>query len=152
MSQKNSVNLETFYPNSYLLLTSTSLTDLQQSRNKKSPQKSLNTQQKKLSSLTRNCSLPTFTPNETITNPTQYELSQKEFDLLKAGLYLSIQLDKIRKSEIFTAFEKIHRSFINHLKSEKTKNQIKAHLSYLDNSYLYNCKPSPYILRQDRVL
>ena len=28
MSQKNSVNLEPFYPNSYLLLTSTSVTDL----------------------------------------------------------------------------------------------------------------------------
>ena len=48
------------------------------SHNKKSFQKSLNTQQKKLSSLTRNCSLPTFTSNETITNLTQYELFQKE--------------------------------------------------------------------------
>ena len=28
--------------------------------------------------------------NETITNLTQYELSQKEFDLLKAGLFFSI--------------------------------------------------------------
>ena len=49
----------------------------------------------KLSSLTRNCSLPTFTSNETITNFTHYELSQEESDLLKAGLYFSIQPDKI---------------------------------------------------------
>ena len=122
------------------------------SYNNKSLQKSLYTQQKKLSSLTRGCSLPIFTANETITNLTQYELSQEESDLLKAGLYFSIQPDKIRKSEIFTTFEKIHRSFLNNLKSEETKSQIKAHLSYLANSYFYNYKPSPRILRQHRVL
>ena len=48
--------------------------------------------------------------------------------------------------------EEIHRSFINNLKSEETKNQIKAHLSYLANSYFYNYKPFPRILRQHRVL
>ena len=122
------------------------------SYNKKSLQKSLYTQQKKLSSLTRDCNLRIFTANETITNLTQYELSQEESDLLKAGLYFSIQPDKIRKSEIFTTFEKIHRSFLNNLKSEETKSQIKAHLSYLANSYFYNYKPSPRILRQHRVL
>ena len=57
------------------------------SYNKKSLQKSLYTQQKKLSSLTRDCNLPIFTANKTITNPMQYELSQEESDLLKAGLY-----------------------------------------------------------------
>ena len=93
--------------------------------------------------------VPIFTANETITNLTQYELSQEESNLLKAGLYFSIQPDKIRKSEIF---EKIHRSFINNLKSEETKSQIKAHLSYLANSYFYNYKPSSRILRQHRVL
>ena len=31
----------------------------------------------------------------------------------KTGLYFSIQPDKIRKSEIFATFEKIHRSFLN---------------------------------------
>ena len=82
----------------------------------------------------------------------QYELSQEESDLLKAGLYFSIQPDKIRKSEVFTTFEKINRSFINNLKSEETKSQIKAHLSHLTNSYFYNYKPSPHILRQHHVL
>ena len=91
----------------------------------------LYTQQKKLSSLTKDCSLPIFTANETITNLTQYELSQEESDLLKADLYFSIQPHKIRKSEILPTFEKIHRSFINNLKSNETKSQIKAHLSYL---------------------
>ena len=79
-------------------------------------------------------------------------MSQEESDLLKAGLHFSIQPDKIQKSEIFTTFEKIHRSFLNNLKSEETKSQIKAHLSYLANSYFYNYKPSSRILRQHRVL
>ena len=78
------------------------------SYNKKSLQKSLYTPQKMLSSLTRDYSLPIFTADETITNLTQYELSQEESDLLKSGLYFSIQPDKIRKSEIFSTFEKIH--------------------------------------------
>ena len=100
----------------------------------------------------RNCSLPTFTSNKTIANLTQYELNQEESHLLKAGLYFFIQLDKIQKSQIFTTFEKIHHSFINNLKSKETKNQIKAHLLFLANSYFYNCKPSPHILHQHRIL
>ena len=122
------------------------------SYNKKSLQKSLYTQQKKLSLLTRDCNLPIFTADETITNLTQYELFQERSALLKAGLYFSIQPDKNRKSETFTTFKKIHLSFLNKLKSEETKNQIKAHLSYLANSYFYNSKPSPSTLRQLRVL
>ena len=114
-------------------------------------QKSLHTQQKKLSSLSRDFNLPIFTANETITNLTQYELSQEECDLLKAGLYFSVQPDKIQKSEIFTNFEKIHCSFLDNLKSKETKSQIKAHVSYLANSYFYNDKPSPRILSQHRV-
>ena len=117
--------------------------------NKKSLQKSLNPQHKKLSSLTRNCSLPTFTSNETITNLTKYELCQEQF---KAGLCFSVKPDKIRRSEIFTIFEKNHCSFINNPKSGETKNQIKAPLSYLANFHFYNYKLSPRILRQHRVL
>ena len=120
--------------------------------NKKSLLKSLYTQQKELSSLTRDCKLPILTASKTITKLTQYQLSQEESDLHQAGLYFSMQRDEIRKSEIFTTFEKIHRSFLSNFKSEKTKSQIKAYLSYLSNSYFYNCKPSPSILRQHRVL
>ena len=60
----------------------------------------------------RDCNLPTFTANNTITNLTQFELFQEESDLLNAGLYFSIQPNKILKSEIFTTFEKIHHSFL----------------------------------------
>ena len=86
------------------------------------------------------------------TNLTQYELFQEESDLIKADLYFSIPQDKVRKSEIFTTFEKIDHSFLNNLKSEETKSQLKAHPSHLANSYFYNWKPSPSILRQHRVL
>ena len=106
---------------------------------------SYNTQQKKLSSLTRDCNLLIFTANETITNLTQYELSQEESDLLKDGLYFSIQPDKNRKAEIFTTFEKIHSSFLSNLKSEETKSQIKAHFSYLANSYTANLPHVYYV-------
>ena len=46
---------------------------------------------------------------------------KEEHSLLKAGLYFSIQPDKTRKCEIFPIFEKIRHSFINNLKSKKTK-------------------------------
>ena len=91
----------------------------------------LNTQQKKLSSLTKSSSLPTFTANKDITNLAQYELSQEESDLLKTDLYFSIQPNKIRKSKIFTIFKKVYRSSINKIKSEKTNSQIKAHSGML---------------------
>ena len=65
---------------------------------------------------------------------------------------ISIQPDKIEKSKICTTFEKIHASFISNLKFGETKSQIKVHLSYLGNSYLYKYKPSPRILRQHPVL
>ena len=128
------------------------LTKSMTSHNKKSLQKSLYTQKKRLSLLTRDPSLPIFTANKTITNLTQNELSQEDFDFLKADLNFSIQPDKIRKSEIFITFVKFCRSFINNLKSEETNSQIKEHLPYLANSYLYNYKPSPRILRQHHVL
>ena len=94
--------------------------------NKKSLQISLYTQQKELSSLTR--------------------------DFLKSVLYFSIQPDKIRKSEIFSIYQDIHCLFISNLKSEETKSQIKLLLWYLANSYFYRYKPSPCILHQHRVL
>ena len=107
----------------------------------------------KLQSLvSEDCILYKFTANETITDLMQYELSQEESDSLKAVLYFSIQPHKIWKSEIFTTFEKIHHWFLNNLISEETKSLIKSHLSYLANSYFYNYKPSPCILRQHRVL
>ena len=76
--------------------------------------------------MTRDRNLPIFTANKTITNLTQYEISEKEPDLPKAALYFSIQPDKIRKPQIFTTFEKIHRSFLNNLKAQENKKSDKS--------------------------
>ena len=62
---------------------------------------------------------------------------KKNLMYLKQVYTFIIQPDKNQKSEIFTAFEKIHRSFINTLKSEETKSQIKGNLLYITNSYFY---------------
>ena len=73
------------------------------SRNRKSLQKSLYTQQKKLSSLKRGCSLPIFTDNA-------IWLSQEESDF----------------RNLSHAFEKIHSSFINNVRSKETKSSDKS--------------------------
>ena len=70
------------------------LTKSIKSYNKKSLQKSY-TLNKKVIFTDEGLQLTIFTANETITNLTQYQLSQIESDLLKAGLYFSIQPDKI---------------------------------------------------------
>ena len=88
------------------------------SHNKKSLQKSLYTQHKKIIITDEELQL-TYTANKIITNLTQYDVSQEKTDLLKAGFYFSIQPDKIQKSKIFTNFEKIYQSFINNLKFKK---------------------------------
>ena len=93
MFQKNSV-----YPKTAKQLFTIDFCILNKSiksHNKKSLQKLLNTQQEKLSLVTRSCSLPTFKANETITNIKEYELSQEESDLLQAGSYFLICPDKI---------------------------------------------------------
>ena len=72
----------------------------------------------------RDFNLTIFTTNETITNLKQYELSQEESDLLIAGLQFLIQPDKVRKFEVITTFEKIHRSFLNNLKSDKSASLV----------------------------
>ena len=86
---------------------------------------------KMFSLLMKTCNLRIFTDNETITIITRYELSQEESNLLKTGLSFLIHPDKIRKSDIFTIFEKIHYLLLNNLNFKKTKSQIKAHLSFL---------------------
>ena len=91
--------------------------------NKKSLQKTPNNSRKNYYHW-RETSAYLLTSNEIITNLIQYELSQEESNLLKVGLYFSIQPDKIWKYEVFTTFKKIHCLFFNNLKSEETKNQV----------------------------
>ena len=89
---------ETFLPKQLSTIDFYILNKFITSHSKKSLQKLINSQHKKLSSLTRNCSLPAFTSNKTITSLSQCRLSQEESNILKAGLYFSIQPDKILKN------------------------------------------------------
>ena len=121
--------------------------------NKKLLQKSLCTQQKNLSSLRRDCNLPILTANEIIANLTQYELSQKKSDLLKAGLYFSIPPEKVQKSEIFTIFEKIHRPFLNNRgnqKSDKSSSAVFCKFLFLQLYNFSTCTTSKLSLRNLR--
>ena len=102
------------------------------SHTQKSLRKSWNTQQQKITSLTRNSNLPKFLTNKTISNI---------FICIYIGLYFSIQPINFLKVRYFDTFEKIHRSFISSFKSKKTKSSVKAHLYCLANSYLYNSLP-----------
>ena len=88
--QRNSVYSKIFSSTQLSNIDFYILTKSIKSYNKKPLQKFLYTQQKKLSSLMKDCNLPVFTANETITNLTQYEWSQEESDLLKASSYFSI--------------------------------------------------------------
>ena len=82
------------------------------SHNTKSLEKSLYTQQKKLSLLAKDWSLPIFTANETITNLTKYELSQEKSDLLKASLYFSIQQIKFENPKFSLSWKRFIVRFL----------------------------------------
>ena len=89
--------------------------------NKKLLQKLLYTQQKKLSSLTKDCNLSIFTANETTANFMQYELSQEESDLLKAGLYFSIQKIKFENPKSSLPLKRFVVCFLTTLNPWKPK-------------------------------
>ena len=91
------------------------------SYNKKLLQKLLYTQQKKLSSLTKDCNLSIFTANETTANFMQYELSQEESDLLKAGLYFSIQKIKFENPKSSLPLKRFVVCFLTTLNPWKPK-------------------------------
>ena len=55
------------------------------------------------------------------TNLTQYELSQEESDLLKAGLYFSIQPDKIQNPKSSLPLKRFIIRFLTTLNPRKSK-------------------------------
>ena len=90
----------------------------------------------------------TFTAIKTIANLSQYELSQEAPNLLKAPLYFSIQWDKIKKSEIFSACEKIHCSFLStilnprKLMSDKSASLVSFQFLFLELQSFSACTTS----------
>ena len=72
-------------------------------------------------------------------------------DPRKSPIYLK-QVYTFQSNQIKFENRKSLLPLINNLKSKETKNQIKAHLSYLANSYFYNYKPALRKLLQHRFL
>ena len=75
---------------------------------------------KKLSSLKRDCNLPISRANETITNLTQYELSQEESDLLKAYTFQSNQI-KFENPKSSLPWKRFIIRFLTTLNTRKPK-------------------------------
>ena len=75
-------------------------------------------------------------------------ISHKMINHRKNLIYLK-QIHTFQSNQ--TTFKNL-KSSLPLKRSEETKSQIKAHISYLANSYFYNGKPSPCILCQHHVL
>ena len=128
MFQKNSVYPNFFYLHSFLLLPSISLKNIQHRttrncwKNIKYPTKKINFTGKE------------FTPNESIADLAQFELSHEEWDLIKAGLCFSIQPDKIWK------FEHLHflfKRFIVHLLTTLNLRKLKVRWKRITHILLF---------------
>lgn len=66
---------------------------------KKAATQVINTYEKKIKNLTRNTVLP-FTPSETVTNLSSYNLTSEQLDTLKLGLAHSICPPSINKTDV----------------------------------------------------
>ena len=106
---------------------------------------------KKLMSLTDNRSLP-FTPNDTIMNLSNYELTESEKDILKYGLKYSIPPFKLNKTDILATFDIMHRVMLNDIKDTKDKGKLKSEISFIANNYVDNYKPSKSTLKKHVIL
>ena len=117
-------------------------------------QKSLYTQQKKFSSMTRDLQLGIVTylysqPKKLLLIPRNMNYSRKNPIYLKQ--VYTFQSNQIKLENPKSSIP-LKRFIVRFLTAEKTKSQIKVHLSYLAHPYFYNYKPSPRILHQHCVL
>ena len=115
----------------------------------KKRKKILPTQEKKLKNLTFNKIIP-FTCNEVVRNLSSFKFSTEEFELLKHGLSHSIPPKQLRKTEVFTTFDMIHRFLRPELSSNQFENALKTDIFYLANNYYGNYRPSLNTLKKQR--
>ena len=101
----------------------------------KSVHNAIRTHEKKLKSLTRNTVVP-FTHEEVIQNLSSTKLSPDELDILKNGLDYAIPPERLRKSDIYTSFEMIHRFMTSKIKSNDKRGELKTEISHLASCYL----------------
>ena len=117
---------------------------------KKDTDDTIRIHERKLSNLTRNnrfCS-----KIDVISNLSSYNLTQDEQSILQLGLNHCIPPLAIRKTDVFTSFEMIHRFLREDLKDASQKEHLKSELSHLANSFYYNYSPSKDTLRKHKIL
>ena len=113
--------------------------------------KTITCHEKKLKSLTKNSVIP-FSPHQTITNLSNYQLSYEEEDILKYGLNFGIPPKRISDTSVYTSFEMVNSFLQKNLKEERFSIPLKVELSHLAQSYLSSYKPSHAALKKHRIL
>ena len=113
----------------------------------KKKKKVLPIQEKKLKNLTFN-NVISFTSTEVVPNLWLFEFSTKDLKLLKYGLSHSIPSKQLRKTEVFTAFDMIHRFLRSELSRDQFVNALKTDILYLANNYYSNYRPSLNTLKK----
>ena len=73
-------------------------------------------------------------------------------ELLKYGLSHSVPPKQLRKPEVFTAFDLIHRFLRSELSSNQYGNTRKTDISYVANNYYSNYRPSLNTLKKHKIL
>ena len=117
----------------------------------KKRKKILPTQEKKLKNLTFNIVI-LFTCDEIVKNLSSFEFSTEELELLKYDLSHSIPPKQLRKTEVFTTFDMIHRFLRSKLSSNQFENALKTNILYLANNYYSNYRPLLNTLKKHKIL
>ena len=118
---------------------------------KKKEREWIQTHQKKLKNMTKNEILP-FTASDTIHNLSSYRLTSEEEEVLKHGLTHSIVPPKIRKSDIYTSFEMLHRCMHDKLVNSQYAPKLKSDLSHLAHLYVSSHRISASDMKKHIVL
>ena len=71
---------------------------------------------------------------------------------MKYGLSYSIPPKQLRKTEVFTTFDMIHRFLRSELSRNQFENALKTNISYLANNYYSNYRPSLNTLKKHKIL
>ena len=118
---------------------------------KKKEREWIQTHEKKLKNMTKNEILP-FTASDTIHNLSSYRLTSEEEEVLKHGLTHSIVPPKIRKSDIYTSFEMLHRCMHDKLANSQYAPKLKSDLSHLAHLYVSSHRISASDMKKHIVL
>ena len=117
----------------------------------KSETRCIQIHEKKLRNLTKNHYLP-FQHKDVITNRSSYICTEEENELLKNGLQHAIPPKFIRKTDIYTTFDTIHRVMKKDLKPEANSIDLKSQISLLASTYIGKYKVSKKTLQKHRIL